>query len=227
MWGFGGSSHEQFTSKDWRSLGLAKCPDTGDNGVHASASPFEALAERANWLGVPISEDSYGRALLAAGVPLATIEHWCADPPVSFEGKTQSLFDLLEDLDAQACLQKIVAIASIQENLMSPSRPASRSTLEKRLASLEVAVAFKAHTAFVFVKPHAVNENVTALVKQHLAAQGISILSEGTIPAEEIDQHHLIDTHYGAIASKAVKQKPTELTVQPKAQEDHPPLRAC
>ena len=33
----------------WEALGLAAAPDVGDNGVHASASPFEALAERLNW----------------------------------------------------------------------------------------------------------------------------------------------------------------------------------
>ena len=38
----------------WQELGLASQPDVGDNGVHASASPFEALAERMNWLGVPV-----------------------------------------------------------------------------------------------------------------------------------------------------------------------------
>ena len=32
-------------------LGLKTKPNTGDNGVHASASPFEAMAKRANWLG--------------------------------------------------------------------------------------------------------------------------------------------------------------------------------
>merc|ERR1719277_1866625 len=36
--------------KDWQSLGLKSEPNTGDNGVHASASPFEAMAERMNWL---------------------------------------------------------------------------------------------------------------------------------------------------------------------------------
>jgi nucleoside diphosphate kinase len=33
----------------WQALGLKAEPDVGDNGVHASASPFEALAERMNW----------------------------------------------------------------------------------------------------------------------------------------------------------------------------------
>merc|ERR1712151_328156 len=31
---------------DWQKLGLSAAPNTGDNGVHASASPFEGLAER-------------------------------------------------------------------------------------------------------------------------------------------------------------------------------------
>ena len=31
---------------EYKELGLTSCPDVGDNGVHASASPFEALAER-------------------------------------------------------------------------------------------------------------------------------------------------------------------------------------
>merc|ERR1712166_354594 len=44
----------------WVSLGLPTPCDVGDNGVHASASPFEALAERANWLEMPIKSDSYG-----------------------------------------------------------------------------------------------------------------------------------------------------------------------
>ena len=35
--------------EQWKSLGLASEPNVGDNGVHASASPFEAMAERINW----------------------------------------------------------------------------------------------------------------------------------------------------------------------------------
>merc|ERR1712048_352156 len=38
----------------WKELGLESEPNVGDNGVHASASPFEAFAERNNWLKVPI-----------------------------------------------------------------------------------------------------------------------------------------------------------------------------
>lgn len=98
----------------WKSLGLAAECDVGDNGVHASASPFEALAERTNWLEMSIESDAFGRALLAAGIPEATIKEWSVDPQVSFEGKKQSLFDLLEDLDSAACIAKCVEIAKAQ-----------------------------------------------------------------------------------------------------------------
>lgn len=32
-----------------------------DNGVHASASPFEGLAERMNWLEQPMESDAFGK----------------------------------------------------------------------------------------------------------------------------------------------------------------------
>jgi len=35
--------------KEWEQYGLKYEPNTGDNCVHASASPFEGLAERMNW----------------------------------------------------------------------------------------------------------------------------------------------------------------------------------
>jgi hypothetical protein len=56
--------------------------------VHASASPFEGLAERTNWLGVAIADDSFGKALLAAGVPEETIKKWSSDPQVTYDAET-------------------------------------------------------------------------------------------------------------------------------------------
>ena len=46
-----GSLRELLTT-NWKGLGLAYEPTVGDNCVHASASPFEGLAERMNWLKV-------------------------------------------------------------------------------------------------------------------------------------------------------------------------------
>jgi hypothetical protein len=84
----------------WQALGLQTVPNTGENGVHASASPFEALAERMNWLKGDLAQDSFGARLLAAGVSADTIKAWSVDPQV----KGKSLFDQLEDMDSQECV---------------------------------------------------------------------------------------------------------------------------
>jgi len=96
--------------EQWQELGLKGKPNVGDNGVHASASPFEALAERMNWLGDDVESDFYGAGMIFSGVPKDVLLSWTSDPAVSFEGKQQSLFDLLEDLDAAPCLEKAAAI---------------------------------------------------------------------------------------------------------------------
>lgn len=100
--------------KDWKNLGLASEPNTGDNGVHASASPFEALAERANWLGRSLETDPFCKAMLASGVSLGAIKAWTDDPPVNFQGKKVSMFDLVEDLDGRECLKKSASIFAQQ-----------------------------------------------------------------------------------------------------------------
>merc|ERR1739844_241172 len=50
--------------QNWQSYGLASTPNVGDNAVHASASPFESLAERMNWLGVKPGSDKFGQLVL-------------------------------------------------------------------------------------------------------------------------------------------------------------------
>eukprot|EP00812_Abedinium_dasypus_P008604 NODE_2355_length_951_cov_283.962054.p1 GENE.NODE_2355_length_951_cov_283.962054~~NODE_2355_length_951_cov_283.962054.p1 ORF type:complete len:267 (+),score=99.93 NODE_2355_length_951_cov_283.962054:3-803(+) len=98
---------------DWEGLGLKSVPDKGDNGVHASASPFEGLAERMNWLQVPLELDPFGSALLAQGLTVPRIQAWSVDPQVSLGGgKSGSVFDALEDLDVQRCLAKLEELDS-------------------------------------------------------------------------------------------------------------------
>merc|ERR1719333_460321 len=101
---------------DWKNLGLASAPNTGENCCHASASPFEGLAERMNWLGYKADRDPWGKALLAAGVRPKTIKDWSLDPQVTYGEKlnptTKSIWDTLEDMDAQECLDKCAEIAA-------------------------------------------------------------------------------------------------------------------
>merc|ERR1711904_424923 len=68
----------------WKDLGLPSEPNTGENCCHASASPFEGLCERMNWLSCALDSDAWGKALLDAGVSKKTIEEWSFDPVVSY-----------------------------------------------------------------------------------------------------------------------------------------------
>eukprot|EP00444_Apocalathium_aciculiferum_P051237 CAMPEP_0183516848 /NCGR_PEP_ID=MMETSP0371-20130417/14483_1 /TAXON_ID=268820 /ORGANISM="Peridinium aciculiferum, Strain PAER-2" /LENGTH=401 /DNA_ID=CAMNT_0025714643 /DNA_START=70 /DNA_END=1275 /DNA_ORIENTATION=+ len=122
----------------WKELGLTSEPDVGDNGVHASASPFEALAERANWLGYRIERDPFGKILLKAGISVGTIRDWCKDPQVTFGpiAMTKSLFDTLEDTDSDWCAALCSMIAGA-----GPSKASTGDPQEKELEELKKQVA--------------------------------------------------------------------------------------
>ena len=182
---------------NWKALSLASEPNVGDNGVHASASPFEALAERLNWMGAKLEDDPFGQAMLASGIPKATIMAWTKDPQVLYEDKKASLFDLLEDLDCDECLAKAQAIAGV-----SGKRPAGKQQ------------------AYVFIKPHAVTDATKKMVAKKFAESGITVTKEGSLNGVAIEKDKLIDNHYYAIANKASLSKPAELNPPAAKQED-------
>lgn len=70
--------------------------------------------------------------------------------------------------------------------------------------------------AFIFVKPHANTTATQGMVKSKLRDNGVLTVAEGDLDAATIDKDRLIDNHYGAIAAKAVKLKPSELNVPDK-----------
>jgi len=114
--------------KQWKALGLKSQPNTGDNGLHASASPYEALAERMNWLGVNPSRDTYGKAMLANGITVRTIKEWSSDPAV----KGASLFDQLEDMTSADCLKKSVELSRKERKPREPREKKEKKEEEKK-----------------------------------------------------------------------------------------------
>ena len=99
----------------------------------------------------------------------------------------------------------------------------ARQAMETQVNGLQVQLSGKTNSAFVFIKPHACkgHENaVESLVEEKFKSSGIRITGSGTINAEEIDKNMYIDTHYGAIASKAVKMEPYQLNVPQKGKAD-------
>merc|ERR1719262_2161128 len=146
-----------------------------------------------NWLGYKAERDSFGKALLNADVRVNTIKKWCLDPVVKYGDQenptSKSIWDTLEDIDAQACINKCAEVAAW--------RPPKKIL----------------NSAFVFLKPAAVTDKMKELVTKTFEDKGIKILKEGSIEAADIDKKQLIDKHYYAIASKATLLTPDKLNV--------------
>jgi len=140
----------------WEELGLESEPSKHNNGLHASASPFEGLAERCNWLGADIEKDCFGQRLLNAGISREWIEAGFNNPEIktSMTGEMGHLFKEVENLDSEACIQKV-------EELHAISRPGVM------------------HEAFVVIKPHARTKAYISHVLESLRTAGISVLAEG------------------------------------------------
>jgi nucleoside diphosphate kinase len=178
--------------QDWQQLGLKSEPNMGNNGLHASASPVEAMFECVNWLGCRLERDPFGKLLLQGGVTPDQIEQWSKDPHVVYgHGPVKgSFYDCLEDKDTDACLEQCLVIA----------RTGHTPALVR-------------NSAFLFIKPHAVTEKTKEFVTRHLQSKELHIVQEGTIDASTIDKNMLIDKHYYAIGSKATMLNPDQLPV--------------
>lgn len=99
--------------REWKQLGLTGPCDITNNGIHASASPLESLAERNNWLGTTLEEDDFYATLLAKGVRAADLKEWMLDPLVlNADGTNTSLFDALESLDATEYVEKALQLGA-------------------------------------------------------------------------------------------------------------------
>lgn len=99
--------------KNWEAYGLPAIPNVGDNAVHASASPFEGLCERMNWLGAKASDDEFGEQLLKV-IPEKVLDDWKNDPQVTY-GEPQvkkSLFDTVEDTNSDKCMELLTMVAA-------------------------------------------------------------------------------------------------------------------
>ena len=64
-------------------------------------------------------------------------------------------------------------------------------------------------TAFFFVKPHAVNDKVSAFAARTLKGKGIRVVDSGELSGS--DMKNIIDRHYGTLAERAMSVKPSAL----------------
>ena len=81
--------------------------------IHASASAFEALCEKALWLPeLPLARDPLWQALHGSGITFDRLRTWREENPiVTLEGRTATLLDLLENFDTEPTAAKLRLLA--------------------------------------------------------------------------------------------------------------------
>jgi len=67
--------------------------------------------------------------------------------------------------------------------------------------------------ALIFIKPHAIYDQVKAFVAMEIANKGLTVLCEGEKSAEDIESSGAIDTHYASIAEAALTTEPADLNI--------------
>jgi hypothetical protein len=73
------------------------------NGVHASASAFEAMVERSIWMKITPELDDYWPQLIDAGLTPDILRCWITN--VFVMGKT--VFDHMEDKGSRECIETV------------------------------------------------------------------------------------------------------------------------
>ena len=79
----------------------------------------------------------------------------------------------------------------------------------------------RANIALIFIKPHCSgSEKVRDFVKAEIKQAGLTILGEGAMTGEEIDEKGCIDKHYASIAKSAMETNPADLNPADDKKED-------
>ena len=117
-----------------------------NNGVHASASPLESLAERGNWLQLDAGNDAFGRAVLDVGVSEVQLAQWLQDVHVAGrDGKPTSIFDALEDMDLVTCVQAVAQFFLFEQASSVATRLVTEAEADEPICTMLLQVAAKKH----------------------------------------------------------------------------------
>ena len=86
----------------------------GTNGVHLSAGPLEGMVELRRFFsdheagtGLSWTDTHFGESLLQQGKAEAEISVLAQNPPVTWNGTTESAFDLTEEINAADALERL------------------------------------------------------------------------------------------------------------------------
>ncbi|ORC85184.1 uncharacterized protein TM35_000371570 [Trypanosoma theileri] len=168
----------------WRDLGLQHPPTTTDNGVHASAGPFEAVLERHLWTCSPLTHDPLALRLQESGLTGALLYRWKSNPEVVLQNgrRTGCIFDLLENLQTSEMVD-IMREAEEQALTMCTETPMNRGV--------------------VIIRPFALNDLVIEKVRQTLITGEIRVTRETSLFSNYVVEHYLKSSSFRAMEQLA------------------------
>jgi hypothetical protein len=104
-------------ASEWKELNLVSEPNMEDNGIHSSASAFEAFVERMIWLNeTSLTNDPFASKMLNAGIPETSIREWSLDSTVA----DKSVFELMENKGTEECISMALELC---RELEAPPAP--------------------------------------------------------------------------------------------------------
>jgi nucleoside diphosphate kinase len=212
--------------RQWQALDLSFQPNVSDNGVHASASPLEGLAERMVWLGTPLDEDVFGKVLQSNGCNTEMVLNWALNNPMVAlpeQGAERSapIFDLLEDRQSTEVLSILQEASKRWQSSSTAQASGTGGTgsapgLDN--GEVEEAERLKGiNVAFVLVKPHACTKEVQALVESVFQVNGLHVEREADAYTDDVAKGGLVDAHFGEVSKLALEWKPHMIKLSPEA----------
>lgn len=118
---------------DWKELGLAAPLDMASNGIHCSASAFEALVEISEWLKLSVENDRFGDELIRSGVSRDMLVDWMSN--ISVKGKP--VFDHMEDKGSRECVDTAKQLLQVSFNRAASLNAQSVSTAPQKVIQKE------------------------------------------------------------------------------------------
>ena len=191
--------------RQWKKMGMRCRPDLKDNCIHVSSSAFVGLVDRLVWVkDTMLFTDVYGARLVAAHVPIQTLQLWLTNPVI----QNRPVFDHMYGLEADKCVQKAEQLLMIKAKpepsdfvksqlLKNPAfippinKFAGTGIFAKQNSSIE--------STLLVLKPDWDRPSMVTLIGEVLKSHGVTASVSSLVGAEEMIARSVIKNQYARL----------------------------
>lgn len=202
---------------NWKKWGLTCQPTLERNVIHASASAFEALAERLVWLdGNTYESDAFGLILNTAfHSDRHIIYNWLTNPIVG----TRFAFEYFNRCDTNQVLNKAKQVMKlalprpVSPNsrprtplLKSTGNPYKLPSIVEKTSAIKSLIALPEST-LLYLKPHASNNTALSRLQSLLACKSVKITRRIVLTGQELKERKILEKQYPKLLQYATGSK--------------------